>query len=198
MYVFGERYHLPPVILAPPRSILDLGSNIGLTLANYAQLFPEARILGVELDEDNADLCERNIQPWWPRVKVLRGAVWSEDGSVTYSGDGEDAYHISLADGAARVKTARAYSMQSIMEQFGVPEIDYIKMDIEGAEQAVLADPGPWIHKVGCFNIEVHAPYSVDACIASLTRFHFHCKVHSRNPPGVVAINQRLLANVSS
>ena len=60
---FFGRYHLPPRELGPIRTILDLGSNIGLTVMHYAVLFPEARILGIEMDHDNYEICQRNMLP---------------------------------------------------------------------------------------------------------------------------------------
>ena len=36
---FIKRYHLPPLDLEPVRTILDLGSNIGLTIAHFASVF---------------------------------------------------------------------------------------------------------------------------------------------------------------
>src|SRR4051812_18900750 len=55
---FVRQYHLPPPD-SIPAAILDLGSNIGLTVAHYACVFPEAKILGVELDANNFELCMR-------------------------------------------------------------------------------------------------------------------------------------------
>ena len=48
---FARHYHLPPSELGDPDTIWDLGANIGLTVAHFAQLFPRARVIGVELDE---------------------------------------------------------------------------------------------------------------------------------------------------
>src|SRR4051812_12114214 len=45
--VFVHRLHLPPV--PDVRLVWDLGANIGLTMAHYAALYPEAHVLGVEL-----------------------------------------------------------------------------------------------------------------------------------------------------
>ena len=54
-----------------PRTILDLGSNIGLTIALYAAKFPAARILGVELDSSNLEIAHMNTDR-----EILWGAAW--------------------------------------------------------------------------------------------------------------------------
>jgi hypothetical protein len=51
-----ETYHLPLGDIGEPRTILDRGANIGITVAHFATTYPAARILGVELDYDNAQL----------------------------------------------------------------------------------------------------------------------------------------------
>ena len=50
---FAGRYHLPPSGITP-ETILDLGVNIGMTMAHFAVLYRRARMIGVELDADNA------------------------------------------------------------------------------------------------------------------------------------------------
>ena len=51
---FARRYHLPPPELTGVRRIWDPGANIGLTMADLARRYPDACVLGVELDADNA------------------------------------------------------------------------------------------------------------------------------------------------
>ena len=46
---FGEKYHLPPVALPADCYIVDLGANVGYTMAHFAFLYPRATVLGVEL-----------------------------------------------------------------------------------------------------------------------------------------------------
>src|SRR5262249_12662325 len=83
---FARGYHLPPPELGPPRTIWDLGANIGLTMAHFACLYPDARVLGVELDEDNVVLARQNVAAWADRCEVIHAAVWPTDGEVHYRG----------------------------------------------------------------------------------------------------------------
>lgn len=188
MYVFGERYHLPPPEIGPVHNIIDLGSNIGLTVASYAALYPDARILGVELDSGNAALCRRNVEPWSAKVEVICGAVWPHDGEVAYSGDGEDAYRVASPGGSISLRTAPALSMSSLLDRFGSSDVDFVKMDIEGAEEQVLDCAEGWIRRVRCLSVEVHQPYSVARCMTALARFGFRCTADHRDPPCVLAV----------
>ena len=85
-------YHLPPRDVVPEndaREIWDLGTNIGLAMAQLALRYPKARVTGVEMDQSNLELCRRNVAPYGERCQVLHAAVWSSDGEVSYSLSGE-------------------------------------------------------------------------------------------------------------
>lgn len=51
--------------------IVDLGANLGITVADNARRYPEAQIIAVELDPENAELARRNTAPWADRVELL-------------------------------------------------------------------------------------------------------------------------------
>src|SRR5688572_26902848 len=53
---FAEKFHLPSVSLSNVSIVLDLGCNVGYTMSDFAHRFPEARVIGVELDAANAAL----------------------------------------------------------------------------------------------------------------------------------------------
>jgi FkbM family methyltransferase len=172
---FAGRHHLPPADLQI-RTILDLGSNIGLTMAHYASLYPAASLLGIEMDQGNADMCRANIAPYVPRCEVLVGAAWKEDGEITYGGDTEWGFRVipESCDGPHRV---RAFSIPSLIDRLGVQRVDFMKMDIEGAEMDVLAGARKWAERVGCLKVEVHPPYTLTACVRDLEGAGMRCEV---------------------
>jgi FkbM family methyltransferase len=190
---FAGGYHLPPADLGPPRTILDLGSNIGLTIAHFAARFPEARILGVELDEANAALCRRNIAPYGGRCEVLCAAVWHEAGEVVYGGARESGYAVLTGrEGRGAKGVARAVTVDALIERLGVETVDYVKMDIEGAEKEVLRDAGGWPRRVRCLKVEVHPEkastlYTLGMCAADLERHGFRCEVDARHHACILA-----------
>ena len=186
---FVGAYHLPPQDLEPVRSILDLGSNIGLTVAHLAVRYPGARILGVELDPANCELARRNTAVLGERCEILRGAVWHEPGEVAYGGVRESGYAVGA--GAADRK-APAFTVGQLLDRFGVDDVDYVKMDIEGAEREVLAQAGPWLRRVRCLKVEVHPEkasslYTLGRSMDDLERHGFRCDLDRRHHACVVA-----------
>ena len=176
---FG-RYHLPPCGFRP-RTIWDLGANIGLTMAHMAQLYPDARLIGVELDEENAGLCARNVSAWGERCKVLNAAIWDRDGRIEYRAEPGLEYGFSVGPREGQRRTASALTLNRLAAIDAMDTIDYVKMDIEGAERRVLRSQTDWARRVRCIMVEVHEPYSIADCLRDLDRLGFSTEVDSRH-----------------
>jgi FkbM family methyltransferase len=178
---FVHRFHLPPndVISDDPALILDLGANIGCTMAHLACRYPQASIVGVELDAENASLCRQNILPWKERCRVVDGAVWAEDGEVQYERrkGAEDGFVAGSPsqENSREMQTAKAISLNTLVAAVCTSGqiIDYIKMDIEGAELEVMRNNTEWAARVRCIKIELHGNYSKADCIMDLQRLGF-------------------------
>ena len=194
---FIHRFHLPPIDLPPaePALILDLGANIGCTIAHFASLYPNARVVGVELDPDNASLCRRNIETWRERCTLVEGAVWAEDGEVQYAKHSghEDAFFATAAVAGSDSCTQKAISINSLIAQHCPPDqpIDYVKMDIEGAEKDVLKRNTEWAARVHSIKVEVHGEYSKQDCIADLQKLGFAAWEDTRHALCVVGVKKQ-------
>ena len=192
---FVKQYHVPPDDLRGVQTIIDLGSNIGLTVAHYACLFPNARILGIELDADNLRVCRKNIAAYGDRCEVLHGAAWFQSGAVSYTAEQRDGslvsaagYHIALE--REQIKgTVPAYTISTLIQKLGPPLVDFVKIDIEGAEQPVLVAGKGWVPAIRCLKVEIHEPYTLRECISVLERFGLNCQIDQRHPACVVARN---------
>ncbi len=189
---FDGGYHLPPKNLRPVGTILDLGSNIGLTMAHFAVLYPEARIFGVEIDAGNIELCRKNIAPWSDRCRLVHAAVWHETCEVSYGGARESGYAVLNGRGGREKGRVRGVTLDGLLGQLELDLVDYVKMDIEGAEKEVLADASRWADRVRCLKVEVHPDkvqprYSIETCISDLERHGFHCSLESRHESCIIA-----------
>jgi FkbM family methyltransferase len=188
-----EGYQRPPGQLGPLRSILDLGANIGVTTADLAEQHPQAEIMGVELDTNNWNLARRNIGPWSDRISLIHGAVWHRDGRIAYQAGrgGEWAYHVIREDGDSSavevIDEVPAYSMTTLIDKLAPSgAVDYVKMDIEGAEVDVLADGEAWAPRVRCIKVEVHV--DVAECESMLKRLGFSTMTKTSLPPTVTGV----------
>jgi FkbM family methyltransferase len=176
--VFVKRNHLPPRGMTPTR-IWDLGCNIGVTMAHYATLFPTAEIHGVELVPETAELARATVEPWSERCSVLTGAVWPHEGDVSFGIERSREFGARIASGT---RTAHAYSLNSL---FGDHVIDFVKMDIEGAELECLTTDTQWTSNVRAITVEVHPPWTMAAALDQLRQLGYDTRQDGQHAVGV-------------
>jgi len=136
-------------------TILDLGANIGVSVEVFNRLFPKANIIAIELEKENMEMCRINHGDN-RNVSMINGAIWSETGRVGLQdvGDGSWAFQV---DDKQDYNTVPAYTYSDILEIHNIERIDIMKMDIEGAEAAVLEASADEIFSTTTISIiEVH------------------------------------------
>jgi FkbM family methyltransferase len=149
-------------VASPPRLIIDAGANVGFVSALFANKFPEARIISIEpMQENYAVLCE-NAQPY-ANIQPLHAAVWSHSGTIDLVTHDENKnflghWGVQVRETAnAPANAVRAVTISEVLASTGLPCIDILKIDIEGAEKEVFsADAGAWLAKTNMLIIELH------------------------------------------
>ena len=136
--------------------ILDCGANIGLASLYFKRLYPAARITAYEADpaihEILADNLSRNRAE---DVETVQAAVWKENGTISFACEGADSG--AVAEVTTNTKAARrevpAVRLRDLIE---AEPIDLLKLDIEGAERAVLMDCAGALGNVRAMIMELH------------------------------------------
>ncbi|WP_339847454.1 FkbM family methyltransferase [uncultured Dokdonia sp.] len=160
-YVLQDKYHLPPseVTLSESPIILDLGTNIGLTIAHFKELYPNASVYGFEMNPENYKLALYNTRVY-KNVSIANKAVWIDNAGITYASDASyDSFAIdrSTKQVESNVTKVPSITISEIIKAHGLKKIDYIKMDIEGAEEDILdQEDVSWLDIVEVLNIEMH------------------------------------------
>jgi len=174
---FHEQFHLPDQPLRPDCCILDLGSNVGYTVAHFAAVYPGGRVFGVEMDQENHAVALQNIKPLGNRCTILHAAVGASDGRVAYGGQREDALRVLHGESPspANAKWVRSLSMNTLIKDLGLDRIDFLKMDIEGAEFDLFRGATEWLKLVSAMKIEYHPPEDVVAIEKVLRDYGFAC-----------------------
>lgn len=191
---FIGRYHLPPLNMRRSiRTIWDLGSHIGLTVGHMAHLFREAHVTACEMDHDNVTMCRQNVQHWQDRINILETAIVGKAGVVNYVRDSNRRSSISVRDphAAAHTFQAAGRSLPELFEEREVEHVDYLKVDIEGAEEFLLGGDVSWSSQVTCINVEVHPPYDIDRCVDDLSALGFTVKRNWKHRASLTGFRSR-------
>ena len=163
------QFHVPPPEVHP-KIIWDLGANVGLTAAHYAVLFPDALIHAVEAVPQLAEIARQNTSPWIDRVEIIEAAIWPFDKELTFSMSFGNEYGGSVNnDGSGFIVQGR--SLNSILPKDQI--VDFLKMDIEGAEQHVLREETEWADRARVIKVECHDDYTRSDCITDLLTLGF-------------------------
>lgn len=132
-----DEYHLQ--LPREPRVILDLGSNIGLSILYFRLRYPQAKIYGVEPDYNNFRRLSAVVQPLTD-AQAYQLAVADTDGRIPFYVDPHRGQSSSNVQRAARQRCMEVESrtLDTLIQELGLDQIDLIKFDIEGAEMQVF------------------------------------------------------------
>ena len=141
---------------ARPR-ILDCGANVGLASLFFRKRYPEARITAFEADPALFAILDANLDANdAARVERRHAAVWTADGSLTFRSEGSDSGMIESLPGVVAGHAVVVPSVRLRDVIAAEATIDLLKLDIEGAEQAVLADCEPVLGHVRAMVMDLH------------------------------------------
>ncbi len=139
--------------------ILDCGGNVGLASLFFKKRFPGARITAYEADPALFRILRTNLDANGARdVEAVHAALWTANGRVTFRAEGSDSGMIETLSGAVDGTAVDVPSLRLRDLIAGDPagRIDLLKLDIEGAEDAVLADCEPVLDRVGAVVMDLH------------------------------------------
>lgn len=126
--------------IGEPGKILDLGANVGYFGAFAASRWPGSTIVGYEADPANAQIHEQTIREngLKRRWSVVSAAAGAHDGEVEFAA-GRAMESFVVARGSDPGGSTIRIHMSDVMDQVGAA--DLVKVDIEGGEWEILADP---------------------------------------------------------
>lgn len=140
-----------------PKILIDCGANIGLCSLYWANKFPDSTIFAIEADPQVAKILQGNLEiNNVKNVTIINKAAWINDGHIEFSLGPIDGGAISKSRASSSVKVA-CFNFALWVDSFEV--IDYLKIDIEGAEKDVVPSlTNETLQKVGRAFVEYHQP----------------------------------------
>jgi FkbM family methyltransferase len=139
LYV-ADVYYFTPSSSAP--LIVDCGSNIGLSVLYFKRLYPQSRVIAFEPDGATFRMLDLNVRSNnLADVTLVNKALYDSVGSVPF--------YVAPDQPGLLVQSTRKENLASSqlttveterLSTYLTEPVDFLKMDIEGAEEQVLKD----------------------------------------------------------
>lgn len=136
--------------------IIDAGTNIGAVSIQLSKIFPEAKIIAVEPDTQNADICRRNCKQC-ENVIVVEATIGSLSGGVKLKRPDRNKSSCSIQAERGEGADIPVVTVDELLAKAGIGgKLFIIKIDIEGFEKDLFCSETSWLSKVAVVIIELH------------------------------------------
>jgi FkbM family methyltransferase len=166
--------------------IIDAGANFGLSVIYFKRLHPDCRIIAFEPDPKIFRLLERNVQSQnFDGVELRNTAAWIADDVLSFFAEGSLAGSTVVNyTGAGHHVTVKAERLKLLLQE---KEVEFLKLDIEGAENSVLPDIAPELKRVRALFFEYHSiaqkPQQLDGLLRIVSEAGFRYVIKSALAP---------------
>jgi FkbM family methyltransferase len=144
--ILFEEVYVPDVYYfkssSPQPNVIDCGSNIGLAVLYFKKIYPNCKITAFEADEVTFKMLEKNVQSnGLTDVTLVNKAVYDSKGSITfYFAPDRPGSLVGSTRHESLAKSDSKSVETDILSDYVSGPVDFLKMDIEGAEEKVLKD----------------------------------------------------------
>jgi FkbM family methyltransferase len=161
--VFDRLYYNFPLDVEP-KTILDLGANVGFSSLFFARRYPSATIACVEPMADNVRLLKENLELNGVQATDFPAAIATEDGWIEVEIATQDCGHRVASmpfgmTGTGETVRVQAVAVPSLLKEMSWERIGLLKIDIEGYEGILLKERCDWLNSVDALCLECHEGY---------------------------------------
>lgn len=135
--------------------IIDCGANIGLSVLFFKEYYPDCEIIAFEPDPFIYKVLKKNVDSLKiQNIGLVNKALWDKETTLDFSSDGADGGRIeSFIGNEVNCIKIPTVSLRSYLER----SVDFLKIDIEGAEVVVLKNIKDLLKNVRNIFIEYHS-----------------------------------------
>lgn len=134
--------------------IIDAGANVGLSVLYFKKLYPDAEIVAFEPDEKVFAALDFNVKSFGLKnVELVRKALWNEETTLEFMAEGADAGRVAVKNDTTQLVQVPTERLRKYLNK----KVDFLKIDIEGAETTVLEDCADLLQNVERIFVEYHS-----------------------------------------
>lgn len=152
-------------------SILDLGANIGLSVLFFKKIYPEAKITAFEADPNIFRFLQNNVfGNGFNDVELINKAVWNENCVLKFHAEGADGGRIA-ENGDEKLIEIEAIDIRDHLKDH---QYEFLKMDIEGAEDIVFLALNGYLSGFKYIFLEYHSRADQKQRLAEILELMVH------------------------
>ena len=157
-----------------PRTILDVGANIGELSIYFARRLPEARVIAFEPAPENLRDFQENLalqHPPLTNLELVAEAVGDRRGTIAFTVGAGDLNTTMVEANLERLQAGRKVSvvevpcdtLLNLCARLGVDRIDLLKIDTEGGEPRLADSIRALKGRIGAAYVEISVFNTLDA-----------------------------------
>ena len=152
--------------------IVDCGANIGLSVYYFASNYPKASIYAYEADPNIFIYLVNNVKQFdTGRIYLFNQALYDKNTELCFFSEGADGGRVLT--GSSNLSNDRkvfveAVDVLGVLEKF--EHIDFLKIDIEGAERVVVPRLSTQLKKIENIFVEYHSEKDKPQCLSNIVR----------------------------
>jgi FkbM family methyltransferase len=160
--------------------IIDCGANIGLSVLYFKNIFPKSKITAFEPDPKIFSILKSNMNAYgYGDVQLLQKGLWDSPGKLKFFSEGADGGRIISGQEYAQAIEVETVRLSDYLDR----QVDFLKIDIEGAETEVLEESRHKLKNVKNLFVEYHSfsdkAQSLDRILAILKEAGFRYYLHN-------------------
>lgn len=133
--------------------IIDCGANIGLSILFFKELYPDCKITAFEADPKVFSVLLKNVEQF-KDIQLINKALWDSETKLQFYSEGADGGRIdSKIFGVGKLTEVETTSLRGYLNN----KVDFLKIDIEGAEFKVLNNCKDLLVNVENLFVEYHS-----------------------------------------
>jgi FkbM family methyltransferase len=143
-----------------PKTVIDLGGNIGCSAIYFANRWPNAKIVVVEPVPANFEILKQNTS-YYPNIIPVHAAVHPRRETVQLVVPKKGFWAAEVvkpgSKGTRESNSAQGIPLDELLNEHAISQVDLLKIDIEGSEAELFANnPHPWLSRTRLIMIELH------------------------------------------
>lgn len=165
---------------------IDLGAYSALTSILLDQCVgSDGLVIAVEADENNLKSCIKNLSLYKKitnrNIELINAAIWEHENGIYFSAEGNMGSSAAdvVGDDRSECIKVKTVTLSGIAKKYNLSNIDFIKCDIEGAEEIALNNQKFFDKYHPKLVIECHYINGVstgERCKTLMERFGYKCE----------------------